>query len=144
MGYEKKRILPELLAPAGSPLALDAAIEGGADAIYVGGLAFNARINAKNFTPEELKSSIARAHSYGVKVYVAANTLILDREREEYLRAAEAAYLCGADALIVADVGIGNRGVSEKRFFYSARTMGTHHTFDLNCYFHFGFLLYIV
>ena len=106
MGYEKKRILPELLAPAGSPLALDAAIEGGADAIYVGGLAFNARINAKNFTPEELKSSIARAHSYGVKVYVAANTLILDREREEYLRAAEAAYLCGADALIVADVGI--------------------------------------
>ena len=106
MGYEKKRILPELLAPAGSPLALDAAIEGGADAIYVGGLAFNARINAKNFTPDELKSSIARAHSYGVKVYVAANTLILDREREEYLRAAEAAYLCGADALIVADVGI--------------------------------------
>ena len=106
MGYEKKRIRPELLAPAGSPLALDAAIEGGADAIYVGGLAFNARINAKNFTLDELKSSIARAHSYGVKVYVAANTLILDREREEYLRAAEAAYLCGADALIVADVGI--------------------------------------
>lgn len=105
MGYEKKRILPELLAPAGSPLALEAAIEGGADAIYVGGLAFNARINAKNFTPEELKSSIARAHAYGVKVYIAANTLILDRELEEYLRAAEQAYLCGADALIVADVG---------------------------------------
>ena len=106
MGYDKKRILPELLAPAGSPLALEAAIEGGADAVYVGGLAFNARINAKNFTPDELKTSIARAHSYGVKVYIAANTLILDREREEYLRAAEQAYLYGADALIVADIGI--------------------------------------
>ncbi len=106
MGDDKKRILPELLAPAGSPLALEAAIEGGADAIYVGGLAFNARINAKNFTPDELKTSIARAHSYGVKVYIAANTLILDREREEYLRAAEQAYLYGADALIVADIGI--------------------------------------
>ena len=101
----EKRILPELLAPAGSPLALDAAIEGGADAIYVGGLAFNARINAKNFTPEELRESIARAHAYGVKIYIAANTLIHDRELDEYLRAAEQAYLFGADALIVADLG---------------------------------------
>lgn len=105
MSYAKNEKMPELLAPAGSPLALEAAIEGGADAVYVGGLAFNARINAKNFTPEELASSIARAHAYGVKVYIAANTLILDRELDEYLRAAERAYLCGADALIVADIG---------------------------------------
>ena len=100
-----KRILPELLAPAGSPLAFDAAIEGGADAIYVGGSAFNARINAKNFTPDELREAIARAHAYGVKVYLAANTLIYDRELEAYLRAAEEAYLSGADAIIVADMG---------------------------------------
>ncbi len=102
----KKLILPELLAPAGSPTALRAAIEGGADAIYVGGVAFNARINAKNFTEEELGDAIALAHSYGVKVYIAANTLIYDREREDYLRAAEKAYLLGADALIVADIGM--------------------------------------
>ena len=101
----EKRILPELLAPAGSPLAFDAAIEGGADAIYVGGSAFNARINAKNFTPDELREAISRAHTYGVKVYLAANTLIYDRELEEYLRAAEQAYLAGADAIIVADIG---------------------------------------
>ncbi len=101
----EKRILPELLAPAGSPLAFDAAIEGGADAIYVGGSAFNARINAKNFTPDELREAIARAHAYGVKVYLAANTLIYDRELEAYLRAAEEAYLSGADAMIVADMG---------------------------------------
>ena len=100
-----KRKLPELLAPAGSLDALYAAIEGGADAVYVGGVAFNARINAKNFTPEELKRGIDCAHSYGVKVYIAANTLIYDRELEDYLRAAEDAYLCGADALIVADTG---------------------------------------
>ena len=102
----KKLILPELLAPAGSPTALRAAIEGGADAIYVGGVAFNARINAKNFTEDELGDAIALAHSYGVKVYIAANTLIYDREREDYLRAAEKAYLLGADALIVADIGM--------------------------------------
>ncbi len=96
---------PELLCPAGSPEALRAAIEGGADAIYVGGAAFNARMNAKNFTAEELREGIALAHAYGVKVYVTANTLILDRELDDYLRAAEDAYLSGADGLIVADLG---------------------------------------
>ncbi len=103
---QNKIKLPELLAPAGSPLALRAAIEGGADAIYMGGAAFNARINAKNFTPDELREGISLAHSYGVKVYITANTLIFDREREDYLRAAELAYLAGADALIVADIGM--------------------------------------
>ncbi len=96
---------PELLCPAGSVAAFDAAIEGGADAIYLGGVAFNARINAKNFTESEMRSAIQRAHSYGVKVYIAANTLIYDRELEEYLKAARSAYLAGADALIVADLG---------------------------------------
>ena len=97
--------VPELLCPAGSSDAFRAAIEGGADAIYVGGTAFNARIHAKNFTPEELREHISLAHAYGVKVYVAANTLIYDREMDDMLRAAETAYLSGADALIVADVG---------------------------------------
>ncbi len=103
---QKKRRLPELLAPAGSSDALKAAIESGADAVYMGGAAFNARINAKNFTPEEQKEAIEIAHAYGVKVYIAANTLIFDKEREDYLRAAEQAYLFGADALIVADIGM--------------------------------------
>ena len=98
-------MLPELLAPAGSYEALMAAIEGGADAIYMGGASFNARINAKNFTEDELKRGIALAHSYGKKVYIAANTLIYDRELDGFLRAAEFAYTNGADALIVADIG---------------------------------------
>lgn len=101
----KQNKKPELLCPAGSPEAFRAAIEGGADAIYVGGETFNARINAKNFTAEEMKNSISLAHAYGIKVYIATNTLIFDKEKEELLRAAESAYLNGADALIVADLG---------------------------------------
>ena len=96
---------PELLAPAGSLVSLKAAIEGGADAIYIGGAAFNARMKAKNFDENDLKTGIELAHQYGVKVYIAANTLILDREIDEYLRAAERAYLLSADAMIIADVG---------------------------------------
>ncbi len=96
---------PELLSPAGSRAAFDAAIEAGADAIYLGLSTFNARINADNFTPEDIGAAIARAHAYGVKVYVTLNTVVFDREREDFLRTAEAAYLGGADALIVADIG---------------------------------------
>ena len=95
----------ELLCPAGSPAAFDAAIEAGADAIYLGLSAFNARINADNFTPEDIGAAICRAHAYGVKVYVTLNTLVLDREHDEFLKTADAAYLAGADAFIVADLG---------------------------------------
>lgn len=97
--------LPELLSPAGSPEALKAAIDSGADAVYLGGAAFNARINAKNFTDDELRYGIELAHSYGVKVYIAANTLVFDKELDGFLRSVEYAYRCGADALIIADPG---------------------------------------
>lgn len=97
--------LPELLCPVGSPLALDAAIEGGADALYLGGSMFNARMNAANFDANQLQDAVRRAHAYGVKVYLTMNTLLYDREQTEYLRAAEQAAACGVDALIVADLG---------------------------------------
>ena len=96
---------PELLCPAGSPAAFDAAIEAGADAIYLGLPSFNARINANNFTPADIGAAFARAHAYGVKIYVTLNTAIFDRERDDFLRTAESAYLAGADAFIVADLG---------------------------------------
>ncbi len=94
-----------MLCPAGSPLALDAAIEGGADAVYLGGLGFNARMNASNFDREALFDGIRRAHAYGVKVYLTLNTQVYDRELPDYLRAAALAQEAGADALIVADLG---------------------------------------
>ena len=99
------RKLPELLAPAGSFDALRAAIAGGADAVYFGGGDFNARINAKNFSNEELKEAIDILHSCGRKAYITLNTLVHNRELEDYLRFAEFVYKAGADALIVADLG---------------------------------------
>lgn len=97
--------LPELLAPAGSFESLKAAIAGGADAVYFGGGDFNARINAKNFTKEELKQAIDLLHSCGRKAYITLNTLVHGREIDDYLRFAEFVYKAGADALIVADIG---------------------------------------
>lgn len=105
MNKKQPQRLPELLCPAGSPLALDAAIEGGADAVYLGGLGFNARMNASNFDYEALTDGIRRAHAYGVKVYLTLNTQVYDREIADYLRAADMAQRAGADALIVADLG---------------------------------------
>lgn len=102
----KSRTLPELLAPAGSPAALDAAIEGGADAVYFGGSAFNARMLAQNFGGDAMGEAAARCHAYGVKAYVTLNTLVSDREQDACLRAAEEAYRAGVDALIVADLGV--------------------------------------
>lgn len=97
--------LPELLCPAGSPEALDAAIEGGADAVYLGAAAFNARMYAKNFGGDDLRSAVLRAHSFGVKVYLTLNTLVTDRELPQFLQVAKEAYEAGVDALIVADLG---------------------------------------
>ncbi len=97
--------LPELLAPAGSPEALDGAIAGGADAVYFGGGLFNARMNAKNFTGDTLREAIDKCRLYGVKTNITLNTLIHDREMDDVLRYVEQLYTLGADALIVADLG---------------------------------------
>ncbi len=82
-----------------------AAIEGGADAVYFGALGFNARKNAQNFSADEMREAIALAHTFGVKTYVTLNTLFFDRERTDFLSAAESVLSAGADALIVADLG---------------------------------------
>ncbi len=102
--FESK--LPELLAPAGSPAALAAAIEAGADAVYFGGARHNARRGAVNFTEEDIVSSVSLAHAYGVKMYMTLNTLAYDRELPELLEDARSAYAAGVDALIVADLGV--------------------------------------
>lgn len=97
--------LPELLSPAGSPAALRAAIAAGADAVYFGGGAFNARARAQNFTDEDIAEAVALCHAHGVKAYMTFNTLITDRELPRFLEAADAARRAGVDALIVADAG---------------------------------------
>ena len=70
----------ELLAPAGDQEAFVAAVQNGADAIYLGGTLFNARAFAKNFDDQQLKWAIAYAHCHNVKVYVTVNTLYQDKE----------------------------------------------------------------
>lgn len=101
----KKTKLPELLSPAGSPEAFLAAIDGGADAIYVGGASFNARINAKNFSRDDIADAIKLAHMYGVKVYQTVNIMVLGRELKEFISNAEYSAAAGIDAFIVSDIG---------------------------------------
>lgn len=96
----------ELLAPAGNMASFRAAVENGADAVYLGGRTFNARINAENFTDEEISEAVKYAHLRNVKVYVTLNTLLFDDELEDALKYAAGLYETGVDALIVQDLGI--------------------------------------
>lgn len=96
----------ELLAPAGGYEQFIAAVENGADAVYLGGSLFNARASANNFSDEELEKAILYAHLRNVKVYVTLNILINDSEFEEALQFARKAYEIGADAFIVQDLGL--------------------------------------
>ena len=73
----------ELLAPAGSMEALHAAVQNGADAVYLGCGMFNARQSAKNFTPQTLVEAVKYCHIRGVQVHLTLNTLISDREMKE-------------------------------------------------------------
>ena len=75
----------ELLAPAGSYEAFEAALGAGADAVYVGGPDFGARAYAKNFTQEELIRAVRTAHLHGKKLYLTVNTLLKNRELKERL-----------------------------------------------------------
>ena len=100
------KALPELLAPAGSFEALEAAIEGGADAVYFGAGDFNARMRAKNFTAKELREAFKLCATYGVKSYVTVNTRLRDKELYDALKLAESLYIDGASAVIAADLGL--------------------------------------
>lgn len=96
----------EILAPAGSPAALQSAVVNGADAVYLGLSAFSARAGAENFNTGNLREWTEYAHLFGVKVYVAVNTLIKQSEMKEALTSIRYASECGADAFIVQDLGL--------------------------------------
>jgi len=96
----------ELLSPAGSPEAVVAAVQNGADAIYMGFGGFNARRGAKNFTDEEFIDAVTYCRVRGCKVYVTLNTLVADREMNEAVRLAGIASDLGVDAILVQDLGL--------------------------------------
>ncbi len=95
----------EILAPCGSIDVLYSALNAGADAIYIGMKKFSARKNAENFSDLELKQAITECHKRGVLVYAALNTLVYDSELSEFAECVKTAAECGADALIVQDLG---------------------------------------
>lgn len=97
---------PELLAPAGSPEALVAAVQNGADAVYLAYGDFNARRNAKNFSAEEFSAAVSYCHLRGVLVYLTLNTLLTDRELPSAQKTAAFASSCGVDAILVQDIGL--------------------------------------
>lgn len=96
----------ELLAPAGTYEAFIAAVENGANAVYMGGKLFNARANASNFDLDELQKIVQYAHLRNVKIHITMNTLLDDSEVEEALAFAYEIYKIGVDAVIVQDLGL--------------------------------------
>lgn len=101
-------MIPEILAPAGNYEAFLAAIENGADAVYLGGPEFNARYHADNFTDSDIARAIEYAHLRGRKVYITLNVLLDD---DELLRALDYIFMLqelGIDAVIVQDMGLLN------------------------------------
>ena len=98
---------PEIMAPAGGVPQLRAAIANGADSVYLGCSAFSARARAANFDPvTELPDAVRLAHASGVKVYVALNTLVFNKDMEEVAGLIQQIDKAGVDALIVQDLGI--------------------------------------
>ena len=96
----------ELLAPAGSMESVQAAVQNGAGAVYLGYGDFNARRNAKNFTREEAAAAVSYCHLRDVKVHLTLNTLLTDRELPRAAQVAAEISEMGVDAVIVQDLGV--------------------------------------
>ena len=98
--------MTELLSPAGGREALVAAVQNGADAVYMGFGSFNARRSARNFSDEEFLAAVHYCHLRGVKVYLTLNTLVTDRELPALAETARRASGYGVDAILVQDWGV--------------------------------------
>lgn len=103
---ERSIHIPELLAPAGSREAFEAAVAAGADAVYLSGSRFGARAYAANFDDDALVQTIQDAHARGVSVYVTVNTLVSDDELPAVAEYLLFLYQIGADAILIQDHGV--------------------------------------
>lgn len=107
MTSERKPFLkPEVLAPCGSEESVRAAVNCGADAVYLGQQAFNARQNAANFSGQAFKDTVRFCHLNGVKVYQTLNTLVFDRELSDLKQCVKNGCEAGVDAFIIQDMGV--------------------------------------
>lgn len=98
----------ELLVPVGNYLSLIAAINNGADAVYLAGKKYGARAYSDNFTLEELDKAVKTCHLYGVKMYITVNTLIYEKEIKEAIDYIDYLHKIGVDAVIMQDIGLIN------------------------------------
>ena len=105
MDHETKLRL-ELLSPAGDMERLDAALQFGADAVYLAGQEFGMRTAPSNFTMDAMETAVGKAHQKGVKVYLTCNTLPRNDELERLPEFLQHAQQIGVDALIIADFGV--------------------------------------
>ncbi len=131
----------ELLAPAGSTECFEAAVENGADAIYLGSPSLNARSLSKDFSYSEIASMISYAHLNNVKVYIAMNSLIKDSDIPAVIESLSIFSGIGVDALIIQDLGLWQ---IIKRFFPNLRVhastlMGAHNSLSVKQFSDMGF-----
>ena len=119
---------PEVLAPAGGRDALIAAVQSGADAVYLGAGSFNARQSADNFGGNALADAIAYAHARGVRVHVTLNTLVREDERTALIQAIEEIAAAGADAVLVQDFGVARltREIAPEMPLHASTQMAAH------------------
>lgn len=96
----------EILAPVGKKENLIAALQAGADAVYLGGEIFSARAYAGNFSDEELEEALQYVHGYGAKLYLTVNTLLKDSELAPAVDFVRRAWNMGVDAIIFQDPGL--------------------------------------
>ena len=118
----------EVLAPVGSIESFYAAVNAGADAIYLGVGNFNARAKCADFSLDNVEKYIDHAHLFGVKVYITLNTLVADGEIDEFIKTAVALYNAGADAFIVQDIGMARliKKVLPLAKLHASTQMGVH------------------
>ncbi len=123
----------ELLSPAGGMEALHAAVQNGADAVYLGEKSFSARQSADNFSADELKSAVRYAHERGTAVYLAMNTLVNKNELPAFEKSVGTAADCGVDALIVQDFGCAEmaRRICPDLHIHASTQMSAHNEKDV-------------
>ncbi len=131
----------ELLAPAGTIEAFEAAVESGADAIYIGAPAFNARALARHFSLAEVAAMIDHAHKNRVRVYLAMNSLMKEDEISKAVEELAALEVLKADALIIQDLGI---SYLARKFFpglrlHASTLMGAHNSLNVRQFAEMGF-----
>ncbi len=106
MAMMNNNVKIELLAPAGDFSCFMAAINAGADAVYLGGNKFGARAYANNFSQEEIIEALKIAHLFGKRIYLTVNTLVKEKEMSELIPYLQPLYDAGLDGVIVQDLGV--------------------------------------